>query len=81
MLLQVLHVGVALQKPKQLIDDRLQVELLRGQEREALLQVEAHLVAKHADRARTRSILFLYALVEHPVKQVKILFHADIPYI
>src|SRR3546814_4430562 len=49
--LQVGDVGVALEEPQQFVDDRFQVQLLGGQQREALGQVEAHLVA---DRKSTR---------------------------
>jgi hypothetical protein len=50
-LLQPAHVAVAAQEPQQLQDDALQVHLLGGHQREALVQVEAHLVAEHAARA------------------------------
>ena len=45
--LQVFDVGVALQKPQQFMDDRLQVYLLGGHQRKAGVQVEAQLSAEH----------------------------------
>src|SRR3546814_2261942 len=42
-LLQIPDVRVALQEPQQLVDDRLDVQLLGREQRETLGQVEAHL--------------------------------------
>jgi hypothetical protein len=49
--LQPLRVAVAAQEPQQFEDDGLEVHLLRRDQREALAQVETHLVAEHAFRA------------------------------
>ena len=46
MLLEVVHIGVTLQEPQELVDDALEVELLCRQEREALLEIKAHLIAE-----------------------------------
>jgi hypothetical protein len=46
--LQPPGIAVAAQEPQQLEDDRLQVHLLRRHQREAFVQVEAHLVAEDA---------------------------------
>ena len=43
---QVLDIGIATQKPQQLIDDTLEEELLSSNQRKALAEVETHLVAK-----------------------------------
>ena len=53
-LLQPARVAVAAQEPQQLEDDRLEVHLLGRDERKALAQVEAHLVAEHAASCRCR---------------------------
>ena len=50
-LLQPAHIGVAAQKPKEFKDDRFLVQLLGGQQGEALGQIKAHLAAKDAQRA------------------------------
>ena len=47
-LLQPARIAVAAQEPQQLEDDGLEVDLLRRHQREALGEVEAHLVAEHA---------------------------------
>src|SRR5215510_554315 len=47
MVLKILDVGVAAQKPKELVDDRLYVQLLGGQNREAFRKIKSHLIAEH----------------------------------
>ena len=59
---QVLDIGIALQKPKQLVDNTLQEDFFRGEQRKALAQVEAHLVAKDTLRARSGAVATHYAL-------------------
>ena len=44
--LQITDIGVALQKPQQLVNDRAQMAFFGGDQREALGKVEAHLVAE-----------------------------------
>ena len=60
-LLQILHVGVALEEPQQFVDDGLEVQFLGGEEGESVLQVEAHLMAEHADGAGAGAVFFLHA--------------------
>ena len=74
-LLQVAHVGVAAQKPQQFVYDAFQMQFLGGEQWEALAQVEAHLVAEDALRARARSVGFLGALFQYEAEQVLVLFH------
>ena len=77
MLLQVLHVRVALQEPEQFIDDGFQVKLLRREQGETLLQIEAHLMSENADSTRTCAVALLRALVQHTLQKIQILFHAS----
>ena len=70
MLLQVAHVRVALQEPQQFVDDRLQVQLLRRQQREAVLKVVAALRAEDADGACSRAVALLDALGQDAVQYV-----------
>ena len=65
--LKILHVGVALQKPKQLVDYRLQVQLLRGEQGEALTHVETHLVSENAYRTGSGAVVLLRTLGEDTV--------------
>ena len=72
---QVFDVGVAAQEPKQLVDDRPQVEFLGGQAREAGAQIESHLVAEDADGAGAGAVAATGAVVADVAKQVKVLLH------
>src|SRR5262249_21990255 len=62
-------------KPEQLVDDRLEVQLLGGREREALLEVEAHLVPEHRQRAGAGAVVLLRSVGENPFEQVVVLTH------
>ena len=74
-LLQPMCIGVAAQKPQQLVDDALQVDLLRREKRETVLKIEAHLVSEDADGAGAGAIALLNTLVQYALQQVKILLH------
>jgi hypothetical protein len=71
--LQVLHIGVAAQEPQQLDDDRAQVQLLGGQDREALGQVKADLPAEHPQRAGAGAVAALDAVLQDVGEQVQVL--------
>lgn len=60
---QVLDVGVAVQEPKQFVDDRAQVEFLGRQARKTGLQVEPHLMAEYADRSGSGAVALPDAVV------------------
>jgi len=68
--LQVSDVGVALQKPDQLVHDRFQMQLLGGDQRKTFVEIEAHLPAEHAARAGAGAIGFFRAVFQHMAKQV-----------
>src|SRR5262245_49228429 len=74
---EILGVGVSLQEPQQLVDHRLQVDLLGGDEREAGAKVKAHLVPEHAERSGARAVGLAHTLGAHPPHEIKILLHAD----
>ena len=65
MVLEVLDIGVAAQEPQQLVDDGAEVEFLGGEQGEAVLQGETHLVAEDAHRACAGAVQPLGAVVEH----------------
>ena len=77
-LLQPAHVGVAAQEPQQLVDDRLQVQLLGGEQREAVLEREAHLAAEHRERAGPGAVRLAGAALEQLLQQVEILLLAGV---
>src|SRR5690606_11645964 len=71
-LLQVAHVGVALQEPQQLVHDRTDVQLLRRDEREAVGEVETHLVTEYRAGAGAGPVGSIDAVAEDPGEQVEI---------
>ncbi len=64
-LLQPARVAVAAQEPQQLQHDGFQEHFLGGDQREALAQVEAHLVAEHALRASAGTVALVDAVLQH----------------
>ena len=76
-LLQPADVRLAAQEPEQLVRDGREVHLLRRHEREALGQVEAHLVAEHAHRAGPGAVVLRHAGREDVAHEVLVLGHAS----
>ena len=76
-ILQIFDIGVAGQEPEQLVDDRLQMQLLGGEHREAVRQPEAHLMAEHRQRAGAGTVVLLHAVGENAFHQVEILAHGS----
>ncbi len=77
--LQVPDVGIALQEPQQLMDDRAQVQFLGGDQRKAVIEVEAHLPAEHAARAGAGAVGFFRAVLQHVLEQRQVGLHALAP--
>ena len=75
MFLKVLHVGIALEEPQQFVNDRLQVELLCGEQGETVVEVVTRLGAEDADGAGACTVTFLCSFGEDAVENVEILFH------
>ncbi len=84
--LEVADVGVALEEPEQLVDDRPQVQLLGGEQWEAapapgglafggVVEVEAHLVAEDGLGAGACPVVLECAVVHHVLEQVEVLAH------
>ena len=69
-------VGLAAQEPQQLVDDGLDVELLRRHQRKAFVEIEPHLMAEDRERAGTGAVLLFHAGLQHFFHQVEILAHA-----
>ena len=72
---QIADVGIAPQKPEQLVDHPFQEDLLGGQQRESFAEVETHLVAEDAARAGSRAVAPHDAFVANPAQQIEVLFH------
>src|SRR5882672_10326149 len=73
-LLQPAHVGVAAQEPEQLVEDRLEVQLLGGEQREAFAEREAQLPAEERERAGAGAIGLARAALQHFAEQLEVLF-------
>src|SRR6185503_7169588 len=71
-LLQPAHVGVAAQEPEQLVGDRLEVQLLGGEQREAFAQVEAQLPAEERQRAGAGAVGLARAALQHLAQQLQV---------
>ena len=72
---EIFDVGIALKKPEQFVNDGFEMDFLGGNQGESLRQIEAHLVAKDADRAGAGPVVFFGAGCQHVAHQVEILFH------
>jgi DNA-binding transcriptional ArsR family regulator len=59
------------------MDDRLGVQLLRREQREAGGEVESHLVAEHRERAGTGTVILAPAAVAHMTHEVEIRTHRE----
>ncbi len=70
---QPVVVAGASQEPQQLLNDGAQVNLFGGHEREAFVQIETHLVAKHALGARAGAIGLGNTLAGHVLHEVFVL--------
>ena len=74
-LVEIFDVGVAGQEPEQLVDDRLQVQLLGGEQREAVGEIEAHLIAEHRQRAGAGAVALFRAAAQNVFHQIEVLAH------
>jgi len=73
--MQPVDVGRTPQEPQQLTEDAAGVQLLGGQQREALGEVEAHLVTEDAARPGAGAVGLLHPVVQHVVDEVEVLPH------
>ena len=73
MLVEIAHIGRALQEPEELVDHRSHVQLLGGDERKALLKIEAHLMAEERERAGPRAVALPGSALAHAGEEIEIL--------
>src|SRR5256885_13362576 len=66
MLVEIFDVGVAGEEPEQLVDDRLEMQLLGRDERKASAEIEAHLMAEDRQGAGAGAVVFFHAVGENP---------------
>ena len=73
---QVTDVGLAAQEPQQFMHDGFEMHTLGGEQREPVLQVQAHLVAENGARPRAGTVSLGAAVLQHMAQKVKIRLHA-----
>ena len=73
--LEILYVGIAGNKPQKLIDYRLKMNFLGRKQGEAIGQIEAHLMAENTLCAHTGAIMLDGTFIHYFLQKVKILFH------
>jgi len=76
--LEIGDIGITLQEPEQFVDDRLQVQPFRGDDRKAVGEVESHLMPEDRTRARARAIAAVAASLQNVTEEVVILVHGSI---
>ena len=78
-LVEIFDVGVAGQEPEQLVDDRFEVQLLGGEQRKAVVELKAHLMAEHRERAGAGAVVLFHATAKDMFHQVEVLAHRPGP--
>src|SRR5690606_5255226 len=73
--LEVADIRIARKEPEQLMNDRFQMQLLRGEDRKAFRKVKAHLVAENTVGADTGAVRLEDTVTPNGTKKIKILFH------
>jgi hypothetical protein len=63
MVVQVLNIGIAVQKPQQFVHNAFKVQFFGSHQRKPFLQVKPHLVTKATNGACARAVGFLRAVV------------------
>ena len=70
-----MHIGVAAQKPKELVNNGLEVEFLGSEQRETVGQVKTHLVPEDAFRPGARAVVLYGSVVEDVPEEFEVLSH------
>jgi O-methyltransferase involved in polyketide biosynthesis len=74
-IIQIANVGLAAQKPKQLVDDRFEMELLGRQKGKTLTQIESRLCSEDGQCAGSSSIAARSSFLKDEAKKIVILSH------
>src|SRR5208283_2073199 len=75
MFVQPCNVGVAAQKPQQLVDHRAQMQLLGRHQRKSCAQIKSQLLAEERPGAGTGAVLLGHALLADSAHEFQILSH------
>ena len=78
MLVQIGDIGIAHQKPQQLVDDRLDVDFLGRHQRKTKGQIETQLSAEYGERTGAGAVRFADAVVANMAHEIEVLLHARI---
>ena len=79
MIVQPFHIRVAAEEPEQFVEDGLGVELLRGQQREAIAERKTCLCAEDRVSARPGAVGLELALLQDEPEQLVILINRESP--
>ena len=74
---EIADVGIAFQKPQQLVDHPFQKDPLGGQQRESGFQVETHLVSEDPLGPGSGAVAAHDAFGHDPMQQIEVLFHGS----
>ena len=73
--IQVGDVGVTRQKPEELMDHRPEMQLLGGEQREDVGQIDAHLISEDAPGSGAGAVALLDSVFENVVEQIQVNLH------
>lgn len=76
--LKISDVGVAFEKPKEFVYDRLQMELFCCEQGKTVGKVISHLTAEDAQSSGSGSVGFESSVVEDVLQEVEVLLHARV---
>ena len=74
-LLEIADVGLAFEKPEELVNDRAEMQLLGGQAGEAFAEVVARLATKNTEGAGAGAVSTLFAVLKNIGEKVEISLH------
>ena len=74
-LLKVADVGLAFEKPEELVNNRAEMQLLGGQAGEAFAEVIARLTTKNTESTGAGSVSTLFAILENVGEKVEVSLH------
>jgi hypothetical protein len=69
---QILDIGVATDKPEQLVDNTLEENLLGGKEWETLTEVETSLGSKDPQGVNAGTVFIYCTLAKDPIDQIQV---------
>ena len=74
--LEILYVGVSRYEPEEFVYDGFQMNFLCGQQREAFLKIETHLIAEDALGSHACTVCLNGAVFPYMAEKVKVLLHS-----